>query len=285
MLKRKVTKIAIFEQKQVRKIWYCNEWYFSVVDVVEILTESNIARRYWSDLKKRMATEEGFIQLYAKIVQLKLKSSDGKFYATDCTDTATVFRIIQSIPSPKAEPFKQWLAQVGKERLDEIQNPELAQDRAQNYFEMKGYPKSWIEKRLRGIAIRQELTDEWQQRGIKKQTEYAILTNEISEATFDISIVDHKKIKNLEVKNSNQNLRDHMTDLELIFSMLGEKITTEITRKDDAKNFTDCQSAAKRGGKVARNARLETEKEIGQSVISHKNHLNIRGRDKIKNAE
>lgn len=280
MSKTKETKIALFEKKEVRRIWYGNEWYFSVVDVVEVLTESSIARRYWSDLKSKLI-EEGFIEVYDKIVQLKLSAPDNKMRETDCANTATVFRIIQSIPSPKAEPFKQWLAEVGKERLDEIQNPELAQDRARKYFELKGYPKSWIEKRLRGIAIRQELTDEWQQRGIKKQTEYAILTNEISEATFDISIIDHKKLKKLDIKNNNQNLRDHMTDLELIFSMLGEKIATEITRKDDAKNFGGCRSAAKRGGKVARNARLETEKEIGRKVVSGDNYLKITNKKKL----
>src|SRR3989339_273812 len=260
------TKIALFEQKQVRRVWYQDGWYFSVIDIIGVLTDSTIPKRYWSDLKIKLRQEGS--EVYEKIVQLKFLANDGKYYLSDAANIETMFRIIQSIPSPKAEPFKIWLAQVGRERLDEIQNPELAQDRARKYYELKGYPKSWFEKRLRGIAIRQELTNEWKNRGIKEQTEYAILTNEIAQATFDVSVNQHKKLKGLDVKNANQNLRDHMTDLELIFSMLGEKVTTEITKKDDAQGFMPCQNAAKRGGRVARNARLETEKEIGRKVVS-----------------
>jgi len=277
------TKIALFEQKQVRRVLNKEKevWYFSVIDIVGVLTDSTIPKRYWSDLKIKLK-EEGS-KVYEKIVQLKFLANDGKYYLSDAADIETVFRIIQSIPSPKAEPFKLWLAQIGRERLDEIQNPELAQDRARKYYELKGYPKSWIEKRLRGIAIRQELTNEWKNRGIKEQTEYAILTNEIAQATFDVSVNQHKKLKGLNVQNPNQNLRDHMTDLELIFSMLGEKVTTEITKKDDAQGFVPCQSAAKRGGRVARNARLETEKEIGRKVVSKENFLGLSEKKKLKN--
>jgi len=275
-------KIALFEQKQIRRVWDQEKeaWYFSVIDVVEVLTQNGRPRKYWDDLKRKLK-EEGS-QLSEKIGQLKLLSKDGKNYLTDVADVETLLRLVQSIPSPKAEPFKLWLAQLGKERLDEIQNPELAQDRARKYYELKGYPKSWIEKRLRGIVIRQELTNEWKNRGIEKQIEYAILTNEISEATFDISIDKHKKLKKLDVKNSNQNLRDHMTDLELIFSMLGEKVTTEITKNNNTQGFIPCQSAAKRGGRVACNARLETEKEIGRKVVSKENYLGLKDNKKIK---
>ena len=274
------TKIALFEQKQVRRVWYQDGWYFSVIDIIGVLTDSTIPKRYWSDLKIKLRQEGS--EVYEKIVQLKFLANDGKYYLSDAANIETMFRIIQSIPSPKAEPFKIWLAQVGRERLDEIQNPELAQDRARKYYELKGYPKSWIEKRLRGIAIRQELTNEWKNRGIKEQTEYAILTNEIAQATFDVSVNQHKKLKGLDVKNANQNLRDHMTDLELIFSMLGDKVTTEITKKDDAQGFMPCQNAAKRGGRVARNARLETEKEIGRKVVSKENYLSLSKKKRLK---
>ena len=274
------TKIALFEQKQVRRVWYQDGWYFSVIDIIGVLTDSTIPKRYWSDLKIKLRQEGS--EVYEKIVQLKFLANDGKYYLSDAANIETMFRIIQSIPSPKAEPCKIWLAQVGRERLDEIQNPELAQDRARKYYELKGYPKSWIEKRLRGIAIRQELTNEWKNRGIKEQTEYAILTNEIAQATFDVSVNQHKKLKGLDVKNANQNLRDHMTDLELIFSMLGEKVTTEITKKDDAQGFMPCQNAAKRGGRVARNARLETEKEIGRKVVSKENYLSLSKKKRLK---
>ena len=211
-------KLIVFQGKEVRRTWHNEEWYFSVVDIVGVLSKSSNARRYWSDLKNKLI-EEGF-ELSEKIVQLKLISSDNKKYATDCANIKSLFRIIQSIPSKKAEPFKQWLAQLGKERIEEIENPELAQDRVKKYYELKGYPKDWIDKRLRGIAIRQELTDEWKHRGVEQQKEFAILTNEISKATFGKTVGEYKHFKGLE--KPNQNLRDHMTDWELIFSMLGE---------------------------------------------------------------
>ena len=229
--------LVVFQGKGIRRTWHNGEWYFSVVDVCEVLTGSSRPRKYWSDLKVKLQ-DEGF-ELSDKIGQLKLLSSDGKKYKTDCANTENMFRIIQSISSKKAEPFKRWLAKVGYERIQEIENPELAQERAKEYYELKGYPRDWIEKRLRGIAIRQELTDEWDQRGIEEQKEYAILTNEISKATFDVSIREHKKIKGLEPEFKNQNLRDHMTDRELVFTMLDVVSATDITRARDAQGFVE----------------------------------------------
>ncbi len=271
--------LVIFEGKGIRRIWHNEEWYFSIIDIIAILAESSIPRRYWSDLKIKLK-DEGF-GLYDKIVQLKLPASDGKFYTTDCANTKSMFRIIQSIPSPKAEPFKQWLAQVGYERIQEIENPELAQDRAKGYYELKGYPKEWIDKRLRGIAIRQELTDEWKQRGVGNQKEFAILTNEISKATFGIPIKEHKEFKSLDPKFKNQNLRDHMTDLELIFSMLGERLSTEATRKKDAQGFVENLDAAKEGGAVAGRAKIDAEKTFGIKVVSSENYLILAKKKKI----
>ncbi len=216
--------LIVFQGKKIRRTWFNDEWWFSVVDIIEALTESGRARKYWSDLKVKLI-EEGF-QLSAKIGQLKLMSADGKSYLTDCVNTKNAFRIIQSIPSPKAEPFKQWLAQVGYDRVQEIENPELAQDRVKEYYELKGYPKDWIDKRLRGIAIRQDLTGEWKSRGVKEEDEYVILTNESSKATFGKTVDEYKQLKALK----KENLRDHMTDLELIFTLLGEASTTKIAR-------------------------------------------------------
>ncbi len=272
--------LVVFEGTKIRRTWHGNQWYFSVVDVVGVLTDSSIPRRYWSDLKTRL-DEEGF-ELYDKIVQLKLLSIDGKKYETDCANTESMFRIIQSIPSKKAEPFKRWLAKVGYERIQEIENPELAQDRAKEYYELKGYPEDWMEKRLRGIAIRQELTDEWKERRVDEKRDYAILTNEISKATFGKSIKEHRKIKSLDPMNKNQNLRDHMTDLELIFTMLGEKSTTEITSSRESKGFDECFDSSKEGGKIAGNARKELEKKTGRKVVSSENFLSITGKKEIK---
>ena len=273
--------LIIFQGKEIRRERYKDEWFYSVIDVINILTQSSNPKRYWSDLKIKLK-EEGF-KMYDIIVQLKLTASDGKKYATNCANTESLLRLIQSIPSKKAEPFKLWLAKVGQERIKEIENPELAQERAKQYYELKGYPKDWIEKRLRGIAIRQELTDEWQQRGVKKGNEYAILTNEISKATFGVPIKKHKQIKNLNPKFKNQNLRDHMGDLELIFSMLGEKLTTEATKKKDAQGFEENRFTAKAGGEVAGRARKDAEKSFGIEVVSKQNHLNITKKKKLKN--
>ena len=265
--------LVIFEGKEVRRIWHHDEWYFSVVDVVGVLTESTDPKDYWYRLKKR-EFESSSVELSTFCRQLKLPSSDGKYYETDCANTEIMLRIIQSIPSPKAEPFKRWLAQVGYERIQEIENPELAQDRSKKYYELKGYPPNWIEKRLRGIAIRQELTDEWKNRGIQEKKDFAILTNEISKATFGVPIKEHKQIKQLDPKFKNQNLRDHMTDLELIFSMLGEKLSTEATRVKDAQGFAENKQAAQEGGSIAGRARVDAEKSLG---IKNPNHSRAAG--------
>ena len=267
-----MTNIKLFQGNKIRSTWNEEEgqWYFSVVDVVEVLTDSPNPRQYWRKMKDRDLKE---YELYPFWVQLKLASSDGKKYATDCAHVKGLFRIIQSIPSPKAEPFKQWLAQVGYERVLEIENPELAQERMKELYEKKGYPKDWIDKRLRGIAIRQNLTDEWNRRGITTEQDYAILTAEISKATFGMTPAEYKEFKGLTNKNKNQNLRDHMDDLELIFTMLGERVTTEISQKEDPETFEESRKIAKRGGKVAGVARKETEKELGRSVSNPNNYL------------
>lgn len=265
-----MSNIKLFESKQIRSQWSESEqkWYFAIIDVIEILTESANPRRYWSDLKRKLSSE-GFTQLYEIIVQLKMVSSDGKKYITDCADTRGLLRIIQSIPSPKAEPFKLWLAQAGSDRLDEIENPELATQRTRELYKLKGYPDDWIEKRMRSIAIREELTEEWKNRGVKEQIEYAILTAEISKATFGMTPSEYKKLKSLK----SQNLRDHMTDLELIFSMLGEASTTKVTRAKNAKGFMKNKDAAQIGGRIAGNALKELEKESGEKVITSENYL------------
>lgn len=274
---QKSSKIAIFKGQQIRKTTYKDEWFFSIVDVIQVLTDSSNPRRYWSDLKIKLSENEGFSQLYEKIVQLKIESSDGKKYLTDTANTETIFRIIQSIPSPKAEPFKRWLAKVGYERIQEIEDPELATKRTKAIYKAKGYPESWIEKRMRGIAIREQLTDEWEKRGIKEQKEYAILTAEISKATFGIIPSEYKKLKNLE----KENLRDHMNDLELIFSMLGEASTSEIALQRDAQGFDENRKAAKLGGSVAGNARKELEEKSGRKVVTSSNFLSSKEEDLV----
>ncbi|MBB72490.1 MAG: phage antirepressor protein [Legionellales bacterium] len=269
MSKSNIDKIVVFKNKDIRRTLYQNEWWFSITDVVGALTESNNPRRYWSDLKRQLTETEGYNELYENIVQLKLVSSDGKKYSTNCANAETLFRIIQSIPSPKAEPFKRWLAKVGYERVQEIEDPELASKRARATYKAKGYPDSWIEKRMRSIAIREELTDEWQQRGIEEQRDYAILTAEITKAAFGMTPSEYKQHKGLE----RANLRDHMTDLELIFSMLGEASTTEIARNTDAQGFDENRTAAEEGGSIAGNARKELETKSGRSVITKDNYL------------
>jgi DNA-damage-inducible protein D len=263
-------RLAVFQDKNIRRIWHEEEWFYSVVDIIEILTDSPTPRQYWGKVKDREFTK---LQLSPIWVRLKLKATDGKFRQTDCVNTKGAFRLIQSIPSKKAEPFKLWLAQVGKERLDEIENPELAQERMKEIYEQKGYPKDWIDKRLRGIAIRQNLTDEWKERGIQEHRDYAILTAEISKATFGMTPNEYKAFKNLPTK-SKTNLRDNMDDLELIFTMLGERVTTEISKEEKPETFTENKKVAKRGGKVAGNALKETEKELGRGVSSKQNFLN-----------
>lgn len=262
------SKIVVFQDKQIRRVWVDDYWYFSIVDIVGVLTGSPEPRKYWNKVKTREFTD---LQLSPIWRQLKLPAADGKQYRTDCATTQAMFRIIQSIPSPKAEPFKQWLAQVGYERVQEIENPELAQERMKAIYEAKGYPKDWIDKRLRGIAIRQNLTDEWKERGIREERDFAILTAEIARATFGVTPSEHRAIKRLTKKG--QNLRDHMTDLELIFTMLGERVTTEISQQEKPDTFAENKQVARRGGNVAGVARRETERELGHSVVSGQNFL------------
>ena len=262
------SKIVVFQDKQIRRVWVDDDWYFSIVDIVGGLTGSPEPRKYWNKVKTREFTD---LQLSPIWRQLKLPAADGKQYRTDCATTQAMFRIIQSIPSPKAEPFKQWLAQVVYERVQEIENPELAQERMKAIYEAKGYPKDWIDKRLRGIAIRQNLTDEWKERGIREERDFAILTSEIARATFGVTPSEHRAIKRLTKKG--QNLRDHMTDLELIFTMLGERVTTEISQQEKPDTFAESKQVARRGGNVAGVARRETERELGHSVVSGQNFL------------
>jgi DNA-damage-inducible protein D len=265
-MREEQNKIIVFQDKQIRRIWLNDEWWFSVVDVIEVLTESSNPRRYWSDLKRKIQME-GLTQLYEKIVQLKLESSDGKKYTSDCANTETMFRIIQSIPSPKAEPFKQWLAKVGYERVQEIENPELAAERARQYYRDLGYDEKWIETRLQTIAIRGQLTDEWKTRGVQEGLEYAILTAEISKATFGLVPTEYKNLKGLK----RENLRDHMSNLELIFTMLGEEGTRQEAIKQDAQGFEKNREAAVEGGAAAGDALKAFEQRTGGKVVTSQN--------------
>jgi len=262
--------LVVFQDKKIRRVWHNEKWYFSVVDVVCALTDSPTPRQYWGKVKDRE-----FIQLELSPiwVQLKLRAEDSKMRFTDCANTKNMFRIIQAIPSKKAEPFKRWLAKVGYERVEEIENPELAQDRVRKYYELKGYPKDWIDKRLRGIAIRQDLTDEWKGRDIEEGKEFAILTNEISKATFDKTTEEYKEFKGLERKN--QNLRDHMTDWELILTMVGEKATTDITTAKDSRGLDECKESANEGGTIAGNTKKQIEEKTGKSLTSNENFLHL----------
>lgn len=266
-----MSNIKLFQDKKIRSVWNDEEeqWYFSIVDVVEALTNSNDPKQY---IKRMRSRDEALNSNWGTIcTPLEMIAIDGKRRKIQTANVKGLFRIIQSIPSPKAEPFKQWLAQVGYERMLEIENPELAQERMKELYEKKGYPKDWIDKRLRGIAIRQNLTDEWKKRGITEEREYAILTAEISKATFGMTPSEYKNFKGLTKKN--QNLRDHMDDLELIFTMLGERVTTEISEKEQPETFGESKKVAKRGGHVAGIARKETEKELGRSVSNPNNFL------------
>ncbi len=266
------SKLVVFQDKEVRRAWHNDEWYYSLVDIVAVLSESKNPTDYLKKIRKR----DGELKTYlgTNCPQVEMQTLSGKNRKILAGNTKDIFRLIQSIPSKKAEPFKHWLAQVGKERLDEIENPELAQERMKSLYEQKGYPQDWIDKRLRGIAIRQNLTDEWQKRGISEQRDYAILTAEISKATFGMTPSQYKKFKNIPVK-SKINLRDNMDDLELIFTMLGERVTTEISQKEKPDSFQDNKKVAQRGGKVAGDARKNTEKELGRSIISSKNNLDL----------
>ena len=261
-------KVALFKGKKIRKILFQNEWCFSVTDVIEVLTGSPDPRDYWYRMKVRVKDEDG-IELSTICRQLKLMASDGKMRETDCANTEGIFRIVQSIPSPKAEPFKRWLARVGFERVEEIENPELATKRTRMLYKLKGYSDDWIEKRMRGIAIREELTDEWQKRGARERQDYEILTAEISKATFGIGPSAYKKLKGLK----RENLRDHMDDFELIFTMLGERSTTEIHKIENSHGMPKLKQDAVRGGRVAGMAKGQLEKEIGRSIVSTDNFL------------
>lgn len=258
--------LAIFKGNGIRKTIHKNEWWFSVLDIVGVLTDSPQPKTYWAKMKDR---DEEISQPFPFWEQLKLLTDDGKMRATDCANTEGIFRLIQSIPSPKAEPFKRWLAKVGYERVQEIEDPELATKRTRILYKLKGYSENWIEKRMRGIAIREELTDEWKKRGVKEQKEYEVLTAEISKATFGVTPSEYKKLKGLK----RENLRDHMDDLELIFNMLGERVTTEISQQEKPDTFVKNKKVAERGGSVAGNARKQTEKEIGRGVVTKENFL------------
>ena len=257
----------MFNQKEVRRFYDDEEesWYFSIIDVIEILTDSSIPRRYWSDLKTKLKSEGS--EVYEKIVQLKMTAPDGKQRETDCFSTENLLRVIQSIPSPKAEPFKLWLAKVGYERIEETEDPELAFDRAMKTYLQKGYSKEWVNQRLKSIEVRKELTDEWQERGMKEGLEYAILTDEITRAWAERSVKDYKRLKGLK----KENLRDNMTNLELVLNMLAEVSTAEISKKKKPKGLEGNRQVAKEGGFAAKKARLEIEKQTGESVITSKN--------------
>ncbi len=264
--------IKLFEAQKVRTQWDDEKelWYFSIIDVIQILTGSNNPRRYWSDLKRKLE-QEGFSQLYDNIVQLKLESSDGKKYLTDCTDTQGLLRIIQSIPSPKAEPFKQWLAQVGYEKLEETENPELSFDRAMETYLAKGYSKEWINQRLKSIEVRKELTDEWEKRGVKRGLDFAVLTDIITKAWSGKTVKEYKKHKSLK----KENLRDHMTNLELVLNMLAEATTTEISKEKKPNTFDESKVIAKQGGTIAGNTRKEIEAKTGKKIVSKLNAKQI----------
>ncbi len=273
---KKSNSIILFKQKQVRRIWDEEKelWYFSIVDVVEILTDSPRPRKYWNALKTKLK-EEGS-ELSQKVGQLKLEAADGKKYLTDVADTETLLRLIQSIPSPKAEPFKLWLAKVGYQRIEETEDPELAIDRAMKTYLQKGYSKEWINQRLKSIEVRKELTDEWQIRGMKEGLEYAILTDEITKAWADKNVRDYKKFKGLK----KENLRDNMTNLELVLNMLAEVSTAEISKKQKPKGLEENKGVARKGGFAAKKARLEIEKQTGERVVSSKNakHLQVKAK-------
>lgn len=262
--------IQIFEDKKIRTAWneYEEEWYFSIVDVIEVLTDSNEPRRYWSDLKRKLKKEGASSQLYENFVQLKMKShKDGKSYKTDVANTEQLLRIIQSIPSPKAEPFKMWLAEVGTERIVETIDPELTIERALETYLKKGYSREWINQRLQAIQVRKELTDEWDTHGVKQGIEYAILTDEITKAWSGMTTRQYKNLKGLK----KENLRDNMTTLELVLNMLAEATTTEISKEQNPQTFAENRSVAREGGEVAGNARKDIEERTGRPVITSKN--------------
>lgn len=262
-MKNKTSKIAIFNQKRVRRLWDGKKelWYFSIIDIIMVLTGSTTPKRYWSDLKIKLFKEGS--EVYEKIVQLKMIAADGKYRLTDVSDTETLLRLVQSIPSPKVEPFKLWLAKVGYERIEETEDPELAFERAMKTYLQKGYPKEWINQRLKSIEVRKELTDEWLDRGVKEGREFAILTDEITKAWSDMSVKKYKEFKGLK----KENLRDNMSNLELVLNMLAEASTTEISKKKKPLGLVQNKKVAKEGGTVAKKARKELEKRTGKNVL------------------
>ena len=272
----KETAIKLFENKKVRSVWDSEQekWYISVVDVVEVLTESDRPRKYWDDLKRKLQAEGS--ELSEKIGQLKMQSSDGKFYKTDVADVNQLFRLIQSIPSPKAEPFKLWLSQLARERLEEIDDPELGIDRLMEYYHRKGYSDSWINQRLKSIEVRKELTDEWDRRGINKGQEYALLTDIITQGWSGMTTKQYKRYKGLKTES----LRDNMTNLELVLNMLAEATTTEISKEKNPETLAESQEIAQQGGQIAGNTRKEIEAKTGKKVVSSLNAKSIR---RIKN--
>lgn len=267
------SETKLFEGNHIRSVWdnEKEEWFFSIIDIIGALTESKNPRRYWSDLKRKMNDEEGAVQLYENIVQLKLESSDGKKYITDVSDMQGIFRIIQSVPSPKAEPFKMWLAEVGKERIDEIVDPELTIDRALETYVKKGYTREWINQRLQAIQVRKELTDTWQDHGVKEGREYAILTNEITKAWSGMTTRQYKDHKGLK----KQNLRDNMTTTELILNMLAETATKDIANATHPQGLEENKRVAKEGGSIAGDARKSIEVKTGKPVITSKNAIDL----------
>ena len=273
-----MSKLKIFQDKHIRSHWDADKelWYFSIIDIIAILTGSDRPRKYWNDLKLKL-TKEGS-QLSEKIGQLKMKSTDGKFYLTDVADTESLFRLIQSIPSPKAEPFKLWLAKVGYERVEENEDPEKTIDRAMATYLSKGYSKDWINQRLKSIDVRKDLTDEWEQRGVKQGQEFAILTDEITKAWSGMNTKGYKQLKNLK----KENLRDNMTNLELVLNMLAEATTTEISKEKQPRRFEESKVIAKQGGTVAGNARKEIESRTGKKVVSGQNAVELRKVKKLK---
>ena len=263
--------IAVFQEATIRRVWHNEKWWFALSDVIAVLTDSADPRQYIKKMRSRDAALGA--NWGTTCTPLALLAPDGKQRETNCANTEGLFRIIQSIPSPKAEPFKRWLAQVGYERVKEIENPELASARARELYQAKGYPQAWIEKRLRSITVRGELTDEWKARGVAEGLEYSILTAEIARATFGVTPSEHSQLKSLDKVKTGNKLRDHMTDLELIFTMLGEASTTEIARRNDALGFVENRTSAKQGGTIAGNARKALEAKTGQPVVSKDNYL------------
>lgn len=274
-----VKDLVLFENRKIRRTFYNNEWYYSVIDIIEVLTESLRPEKYWSDLKKKIENE-GYFELSEKIGRLKLTAKDGKKRLTDCANRETVFRIIQSVPSPNAEPFKLWFSRLAEERIQETINPELAIERARQTYLKKGYDDEWINARIKGIPVRNELTDEWKNRGVTDSREFAILTNEISRGAFGISINKHKEIKNLDKK---QNLRDNMSPMELVLMTLAEVTTTELHRTNDSQGFKALKTDAYDGGEIASITRKNIEKKLGKKVVTSENAIDFTKNNKIDN--